>query len=376
MRECTACQSCFPDNQPVCDRDGAPTNTTLAIEPLIKERYRLQRRIGSGSISIVYLARDENNGTDHALRIIQPDLIGQDSALSESFLLLARNAFALRHPNLVQVTDSGLIDDQLPFMTVDLVVGSSLKETLAKHGPLTPEAALEYLTAIGAGLGEAHAQGVVHGDLKPRNILIQKDLPLAQAIRISDFGLSGLKSGKIQSQVQEKSGILRSPLYLAPEEWSEEKSDERSDIYSLGVILYQMLTGEVPFKGKSVPAIMKAHLMEPPPRIVDRFPAISAEVESVVMHALEKDPANRPPDVASFVEEFREAVGPAVDLNQTIVLPGIAYAEEDTDVADIDGSHELKPSLSTATQSVLLALGVVLVLALMGFGIYYSRISQ
>ena len=352
---------------------------TLPVEAIINGRYRLKRRIGSGSVSSVYVATDERDGTDHAIRIISPEIIGNDSTVAENFLLLARDAFALRHPNIVSVTESGLVDN-LPFMTLDLVEGSSLKETLATRGPIPTSHALEYLTAIGAGLAYAHAHGVVHGDLKPRNILIQKGLPFAQAIKISDFGLSGLKSGKIESTAQEKSGILRSPLYLAPEEFSEEKSDVRSDIYSLGVILYQMLAGEVPFKGKSIPAIMKAHLMQAPPRIAGLVPEISEEVESVVMHALEKDPVNRPATIESFVEQFRQAVSgdAAVDLNRTIVL-GSAHVErpmEEEIVVESDESHELAPSLSAATQSVLLALGVVLVLALIGFGIYYSRISQ
>ncbi|HEU4770072.1 MAG TPA: serine/threonine-protein kinase [Pyrinomonadaceae bacterium] len=351
----------------------------LPIDSIVNGRYRLKRRIGSGSVSSVYLAADQRDGTDHAIRIISPEMIGNDPTVAESFLLLARDAFALCHPNIVSVTDSGLVNN-LPFMTLDLVEGSSLKDTLAIRGPLPPAHALEYLTAIGAGLASAHAHGVVHGDLKPRNILIQKDLPLAHAIKISDFGLSGLKSGKIESTAQEKSGILRSPLYLAPEEFSEEKSDVRSDIYSLGVILYQMLAGDVPFKGKSIPAIMKAHLMQSPPRIAGRVPEISEEVESVVMHALEKDPANRPATVENFVEEFRQAVrgDAAVDLNRTIVLAS-AYVEAPTEeemVIEADEPHELAPSLSAATQSVLLALGVVLVLALIGFGIYYSRTSQ
>ncbi|HEU4713694.1 MAG TPA: serine/threonine-protein kinase [Pyrinomonadaceae bacterium] len=348
---------------------------TLPVDSIVNGRYRLKTRIGSGSVSSVYLATDERDGTDHAVRIISNEIIGNDSAAAESFLFLARDAFALRHPNIVSVTESGLVDN-LPFMRLDLVEGSSLKETLAKRGPLPPAHALEYVTAIGAGLAYAHAHGVVHGDLKPRNILIQNDLPLAKAIRISDFGLSGLKSGKIESTAQEKSGILRSPLYLAPEEWSEEKSDFRSDIYSLGVILYQMLAGDVPFKGKSIPAIMKAHLMQPPPPIGGQ---ISADVERVVMHALEKDPANRPPTVEAFIEEFRQAVNggeAAVDLNQTIVLPQGTVNVENDEITVTDEPAELTPSLSAATQSVLLALGVVLVLALIGFGIYYSRTTQ
>jgi eukaryotic-like serine/threonine-protein kinase len=369
MRECTVCQSCFPDPVLVCDRERAETRTTLPIETIVNQRYLLKRRLGSGSVSIVYLATDQNDGSDHALKIIQPELIGQNSTVADHFLLQGRKAFALRHPNILSVTDSGLINNLLPFMTTDLVPGSSLHESLSKGRRISSSEALEYMTAIGAGLAHAHAEGVVHGDLKPRNILIQKQLPVAQAIKIADFGVSALKTGKIHADVKGKSsGILRSPVYLAPEEWSEDGADARSDIYSLGVILYQMLTGDVPFKGKSIPAIMRAHLVQPPPQITGRFPEVSAEIESVVLHALEKDPANRPATVDSFIAELREAVMAQPETNKTIVVSDVVYAEQET--------RELRPMLSAATQSLLLALGVVLVLTLIGVGVYYSRISQ
>src|SRR5689334_12719069 len=226
MRECPVCQSCFPATVGVCERDGAATTTTLPIEPLVNNRYLLKTRIGAGSVSIVYLATDRTHDTDCAVKIILPDLMAHDAA--ERFLLQGRNAFALRHRNIVSVRDSGLINDLLPFLATDFVAGSSLQETLVKGRPLSPSRAIDYLTAIGAGLAHAHAHGVVHGDLKPRNILIEKDRPLPAAIRISDFGLSALKSGKVQSRAGGKgSGILRSPVYLAPEEWSDDGGDTR-----------------------------------------------------------------------------------------------------------------------------------------------------
>jgi eukaryotic-like serine/threonine-protein kinase len=379
MRECTVCRSCFTDTVLVCDREGAPANTTFPIEPLVNGRYFLKKRIEDDSVSALYLATNQTDGKDCAIKIIAADLLGYDSSASNQFLLLARKAFTLRHPNIVTVTDWGLINNLLPFVTTDLVPGSSLHDALSKgrHVPLAE--AVEYLTAIGGGLAHAHAQGVIHGDLKPRNILLQRGLPISQAIKIAGFGLSALKSGKVQSSTGEKSsGILRSPVYMAPEEWSEEDVDTRSDIYSLGIILYQMLVGELPFKGKSIPAIMKAHLVESPPRIAGRLPGLSPEIERVVLRALEKQPRNRPPTVDGLLEEFREAVtdsktdepveDPFVDLNKTSVAGISIDAEEEPEAP--------APVLSAAIQSVLLALGVVLVLALIGIGVYYSRMSQ
>ena len=412
MKECTVCQSCFPDSAQTCDRDGSPVKTTLPIDPLINGRYHLKKRVGGGSVSVVYLANEDSAGIERAVKIILPDAVGHSASVAERFLGQAKEAFALRHPNIVNVTDSGLIDGLLPFIVVDFIPAASLKEVLSGRGPLAPAEALEYVSAIGEGLEFAHARGIFHGDLKPRNILVQHERPVAEAIRIADFGLSVIKSGKIHEATQgQGSGILRSPLYLAPEEWSEEESDARSDIYSLGVILYQMLTGQVPFKGKSIPAIMKAHLMEPPPRIAGRFPEISADVETVVLHALEKDPAKRPQTVESFVEEFRTALNDeagAVDFDKTIVLTNASFdvvdhadagddlrqpdfemtivnglAEDEVDEVAEEFEEEFeedvevgpKPLLG-ALQPFMLAAGVVLVIVLIGIGIYYSRMSQ
>lgn len=376
---------------------------------------------------MVYLAVDQSLGTNHALKIILPDSVGNNAGVAERFLLHAKEAFALHHPNIVNVTESGLIDGLLPYVVMDFIAGASLKEVLATGGPIGPSEAVEYISAIGEGLAFAHARGIVHGDLKPRNILVEQNCPIDEAIKITDFGLSVIKSGKIHGSTQEQgSGILRSPLYLAPEEWSEEESDARSDIYSLGVILYQMLTGEVPFKGKSIPAIMKSHLVDPPPPIAGRFPEITAAVEKVVLHALEKDPANRPQSIERFVEEFRFAVfseslvretatstdelleeGP-VDFEKTIVLTNpaniqtevesfdslaqansdpdlrkpefemtIAHGLSNDDLAEVEEESEIGPKpLLAAMQPILLAAGVVLVIVLIGIGVYYSRTSQ
>ena len=367
MRECTVCQSCFPDTVLVCSHDGAETKTTLPIETIVSRRYLLKKRLGTGSMSVVYLATDQSDNTDRALKIVLPEVIGQNPTVSDHFLLQGRKAFALRHANIVSVTDSGLINNLLPFLTMELVAGFSLHEVLTKGRRLSPVEALQYLTALGAGLDHAHANNVVHGDLKPRNVLIQQELSVARAIKIADFGVSALKSGKIHADMKGKSsGVLRSPVYLAPEEWSEEVTDARSDIYSLGVILYRMLAGDVPFKGKSIPAIMRAHLVEAPPPIAGRFPEVSAEIERVVLQALEKDPANRPATVAEFVAAYRQVV--MVQPEPEEIVSNTVYAEQET--------HEPRPMLSAATQSLLLALGLVLVLTLIGVGVYYSRITQ
>lgn len=326
MKECPACRACFADEVEVCDKDDQPTRLTLRIDNLINGRYKLTRRVGNGSVSVVYFAIDLLSKTEHAVKIVFSEFIGENRETAERFISEATGPSVLCHPNIVRITDSGLLTGFLPFVVMDHIKGPTLHEALS-NGPLAPMLALEYISTIGEALHAAHQRQIVHGDLKPRSILIEQERPIPDAIRITDFGLSTIKSGKLQRSVAAKStGILRSPRYLAPEEFSEETSDYRSDIYGLGIILYEMLAGDVPFRGKSIPSIMKQHLLDPPAPIAGRFPGVTAEIERVVMHALEKDPACRPRSMAEFVEELEDAMRPnenpaAVDLDQTIVLP-------------------------------------------------------
>jgi serine/threonine-protein kinase len=339
MRECTVCRHCFSDEVETCPRDARPTKPTLPIDPFFRRRYQLVKRLGRGRISVVYRAIDEQSRTECAIKIILPEYVGNN-------FKAGHGAFALRHKNIVAVIESGMSDNVLPFVVMDFIAGPSLEEVLERSGPLTPAAAFEYLKGIGNGLSFAHSSGVIHGDLKPRNIFLVDGLPPAEAIRIADFGLSAIKSG-----------LLRSPLYLAPEEWSEGHSDARSDIYSVAVILYHMLTGAPPFTGKSNAAIMKSHLRDPIPSIAERFPDVTLKLEQVVLHALEKDPDRRPESVESFVDEFRKVLS-----SEAVTRPPDPPAAEQRS--------------STTIQSILLAVGVVLVITLISIGVYYSRLSQ
>jgi serine/threonine protein kinase len=293
----------------VCVSDNKPTKLTLPSDTLILDRYRLEKRLGQGSVGIVYLAHDVVSDYKNAIKVILPELVGNDRSFADSFLSKMTAVAAVRHPNIVNVTDSGILGDVLPFIVMEFLSGPSLQETLSARGALTPDEAFEYVSAIGSGLAAAHKSGIVHGDLKPRNILIEADRPLSNALKIIDFGLSGIKSGKLELPliVPRISGMLRSASYLAPEEWSDAEPGTKSDIYSLGIILYQMLAGELPFKGKSIPAVMKQHLMKSPPPITPQSVRILPKLEAAVLHALEKDPAMRPATVEDFIEELRLA---------------------------------------------------------------------
>src|SRR5215210_522696 len=326
MKECPACRRCFPDHVNHCPNDGDATVHSIAGEPILDGRYQLERRLGHGGMGVVFQARHIFLKTAHAIKVILPDLVGNDPMLVTRFRQEALAAAAIRHQNIIAVTDFGVARGTMPFLVMEYVKGKSLHDILATEGPLAPGRALEIMSAVGAGVAAAHRQNIVHRDLKPLNIMLQDGMPVSEGLKILDFGLAKIKSGELLgSFVQAKtSGLMGSPFYMAPEQWSDEEPDARADIYSLGVILYQMLGGDVPFKGTGIPSIMKKHLTAAPPTLSSMGVNVPPQVEAVVRHALEKDADNRPQTVEAFISELRDAVAQtSANLNRTFVGQGI-----------------------------------------------------
>jgi formylglycine-generating enzyme required for sulfatase activity len=289
-----------------------PTFHSISGEPVLEGKYKLDRRLGQGGMGVVYCARHAYLKTQHAIKVILPDLVGNDPQLVTRFRQEALAAAAIRHQNVIAVTDFGVVNGTMPFLVMEFVEGESLHDLLAREKILAPEKAVELMSAICSGVGAAHRQGIVHRDLKPLNIMICKDKhSMAEAVKILDFGLAKIKSGEllgsfIQAQT---TGLMGSPYYMAPEQWADEEPDAHADIYSLGVILYQMLAGDVPFKGSSIPAIMKKHLSDPPPPFAEMGVAVAPQLEIAVRRTLEKDRNKRTASVEQMIEELRSAVG-------------------------------------------------------------------
>lgn len=314
MKECQLCKNCYGDDVSTCPQDGMPTVHTIPGEAVLEGKYHIETRIGQGGMGVVYRARHAYLKTQLAIKIILPDLVGNDPQLVTRFRQEALAAAAIRHQNVVAVTDYGVIQNSIPFLVMEYVEGEALHDLLAREKILKPERALEVMSAICAGVGAAHHQGIVHRDLKPLNIMICSDKPnMSQAVKILDFGLAKIKSGEllgsfIQAQT---TGLMGSPYYMAPEQWADDEPDSRSDIYSLGVMLFQMLAGDVPFKGSSIPAIMKKHISDPAPKFADLGITMPAEIEAVVLRTLHKDKEQRTDSVEKMIAEFREAVHPS-----------------------------------------------------------------
>ena len=324
MKECSKCRRCYDDSYVVCPNDDKPLMVSITCNVLISGRYLLEERLGKGGMGIVFKAKHKFLKSSHAIKVILPSLVEDDDALLIRFKQEAILAASIDHPNVIRVTDFGVEDENMPFLVMEYVDGLPLSSYLVKDQRLTPERAFELFQPIALGVAEAHSRGIVHRDLKPQNIMVVKGLPLKRAIKVLDFGLAKIKSTESfgsMIQAETMSNVIGSPPYMSPEQWENHKVDHRTDIYGLGVILYQMLTGNLPFQGDSVPSIMYQHLTVQMPSFASHGLSLSPQIEAVVARALQKNSEDRTDSIEEMLAEFEEALA-TVDVPLTVNIPG------------------------------------------------------
>jgi len=289
------------------------TTHSISGEPILDGRYQLEKRLGQGGMGVVFKGRHIFLKTLHAIKVILPDLVGNDPNLATRFRQEALAAAAIRHQNIIAVTDFGVVRGTMPFLVMEFVRGKSLQDIMAEEGAMPPLRAFELIQPICAGIAAAHRQNIVHRDLKPLNVMIQDGVPVREGAKILDFGLAKIKSGELLGSfiAAQTTGLMGSPFYMAPEQWSDEPPDARADIYSLGVMLFQMLSGEVPFKGSSIPSIMKKHLTQDVPSLASKGVDVPPQIEAVILHAMAKEPKRRTASADQFVDELRAAMAAA-----------------------------------------------------------------
>src|ERR671918_2266965 len=224
------------------------------IDTLFDGRYRIVRRIGAGGMANVYLAEDQELGRRVAIKILN-DRHANDEQFIERFRREAKNAAALNHPNIVSIYDRGNAEDTY-YIAMEFLDGRTLKELIVSRGAAPINVAIEYARQILSALRFAHRHGIVHRDIKPHNVLVDSD----GHVKVTDFGIA--RAGA--SQMTETGSIVGTAQYLSPEQARGTGVDQRSDIYSLGVVLYELLTGEVPFGGDSPVEIAMKHLSSKP----------------------------------------------------------------------------------------------------------------
>ena len=266
---------------------------------VLSGRYRLESKLGSGGMSTVYLALDEVLDRPVAVKLLHRE-ISEEADQLERFRREARAAARLSHPNLVGVIDAGE-DDGRPYIVFEYINGRTLKRRIQEEGPLPVDEAVAYAIEIGRGLTAAHARKLVHRDVKPQNVLIDPD----GRAKVTDFGIARSLE---QKGMTATGRVLGTTDYVSPEQAMGEDVDERSDVYSLGVVLYEMLTGDVPFQAETQVGVAMKHVNEPMPDVQAKRPEVSAVVASVVDRSTTKDSRDRYSTVAEMVRDLEQTL--------------------------------------------------------------------
>jgi serine/threonine protein kinase len=267
---------------------------------VIADRYELVELLGTGGMSNVYKAHDQLLERNVAIKILHPHY-SDDHEYIERFRHEARAAAQLSHPHIVTVIDRGE-DEGRQFIVFECVDGENLKQLLARTGPLPTRRAVELACQIADGLAFAHEHGLIHRDVKPQNVLLTPD----GDAKVTDFGIA--RSLDVDRGVTETGTVLGTSNYLSPEQASGSPTTPLTDVYSLGVVLYELLTGEVPFPGDNFVAIAMKHVTEPPPDLLERRPDVPLRLAAAVDRALEKDPSRRFPSMSEFESELRRTL--------------------------------------------------------------------
>ncbi|MCS6816603.1 MAG: protein kinase [Blastocatellia bacterium] len=272
----------------------------------IAGKYRIEAKIGQGGMGSVYRARHLGTGKVVALKVLLEDLAAYPSFV-ERFLHEARAAAYVMHPHAINIIDCGR-EEEIVYLLMEYLEGETLAEVLKREGPFSPQRAARILRQICSAVAEAHAQGIIHRDLKPANIILQQVAGEKDYVKVLDFGIAKVLDEQKRGALPiSRSVFVGTPEYASPEQCNAKSPTVASDIYSLGVILYEMLAGRPPFEGDPMDVMLKHVHEEPPPLRVLR-PELSPEMEAVVLRALHKDPAARPQSAWELAEEFERAV--------------------------------------------------------------------
>jgi eukaryotic-like serine/threonine-protein kinase len=278
-------------------------------------RYELHRRLGRGGMAEVYLARDQMLDRPVAVKVLFPAL-ATDPGFVERFRREAQRAAALNHPNIVSVYDWGEANGTY-FIVMEYVEGESLAETIHTEKRVHPDRAAEIASDVAAALAFAHRNGVIHRDVKPGNVLIDRE----GAVKVADFGIARAISDASDQNLTKTGSVMGTATYFSPEQARGAQLDPRSDLYSLGCVLYEMITGHPPFAGENAVAIAYKHVQEQPvpPRRID--PAIPETLEAIVLKCLAKNPANRYPSGQDMRADLRRYLDGARIMAEPVMAP-------------------------------------------------------
>jgi len=339
MKVCTTCDVEYPDSERFCPRDGTPLRPRDAsgdlVGSIIADRYHVLGKLGEGGMGQVYLAEHVRLKRKSAVKVMRSSLASDADALSR-FNREAANACQIQHANVAAIYDFGESADGVVYLAMEYVDGESLARLLVQRGALPPRRAADIVHQIADGLEVAHRLGIVHRDLKPDNVLIGTTHDGRDGVKIVDFGIS--KAPRVEGQTVTRTGqVVGTPDYMSPEQLTGEAVDHRSDIYSLGIVAFHVLTGALPFPSDRTQTSMLRRLTDRPRRLADVRPGVPwpAKMQRVVDSALELEVGRRYASASAFSAAFSEAAAEmrdaALDGTQVLV-PTAQPAGSDTSV--------------------------------------------
>jgi serine/threonine protein kinase len=312
MRECPKCGRCEEAGIVNCPADGTVLKPVPAVPRTVDNKYRIEQLLGRGGMGAVYRARDMRLDRLVALKVVRADLL-HDPEARRRFRREAQIVARLQHPSIVAVYDYGTFTDGGAYLVMELVRGEDLRHVLQREGRLDTAESMSILTAVCAAIGAAHREGVLHRDLKPENILLPGG---GAAAKVLDFGVAkivtdglpkeeGEPKAEAQTALTAAGMIIGTPAYMAPEQFHAVEADARTDVFSLGVVAYEMLSGDLPFGRGTLADVVLAQARGVPPLPSD---LISGDAERAIRSALDADPDRRPPTPQAFATMLAAAL--------------------------------------------------------------------
>lgn len=344
MKECPICHTCFSDKQEICSNDKSMLLDLIAGSPIIDDKYRLEKKIGIGRVGMVFQATVLETGQMVAIKVISPNLVVADESLVERFFFLIGAFATLEHVNIVKIFDFGQTEPNILYFVMEYLPIPTLADILQRKKQLPLDLALSIASKVCEAVANANRNGVYHLDLKPSNIFVSND-ETPKIVKVVDFAVVRLKVPSLLSGLSpmQRDYLLGKPYYSAPEQFSSEQIDPRSEVYAIGAILYHLLAGSPPFTGGSYPMLKMQHMGVSPTPLREIRPEIPPTVESVIIKALDKRSTQRHSSVIALavqlsaqLAKYKEFLSQSSHTLPTLPSPPEPFYSSDPTPAPID----------------------------------------